>query len=125
VDGQAVVDQVGGEHPAEVVGGEAAAGELRVLGGDLVADSGEHGVGRVLGLNLVALADVALEQERLGVGGDAFVDVVAGGQRDGPLTVASETANDAGDHVEQLRRHRDSLNSKMIFQAGSDQLRCY
>jgi hypothetical protein len=42
VDGQPVVDQVGGQQPAEVVRGEARRAELRVAAGEVVAAAAEH-----------------------------------------------------------------------------------
>jgi hypothetical protein len=39
--------------------------------------------------------------------------------------VMADAADDRREHIGEFRADHDSLNSKMIFQAGSDQLRCY
>ena len=73
VDGQAVVDQVGGEDPAEVVRGELQSGELRVGLGQLGAGAGAACAQIVL----VVMTSLRwpiwrLEQEGQRVAGDTF-----------------------------------------------------
>ena len=99
-----VVDQVGGEQASEVVRCEAAVGEVGVMLGDLaqVRRSSRDGAGR----DLVALTDVALEQERLWIAGDAFARCRSGSTA-ARAPVAGESPQNAGDDVEQFRRHGD------------------
>jgi hypothetical protein len=78
VDGQPVVDQVGGEQPSEVVRGEGEIFEPGIVLSEVSAYSAEHFTDRAGGHDFVALADAALEQERLRAAGGAFVFVVAG-----------------------------------------------
>ena len=84
VDRQPVVDQVGGQQPAEVVRGEARRAELRVAVSEVVAAPAEHdqdGGGRD---DPAGGAELPLEQERHRLAHPAFVLVIALDERDGP-----------------------------------------
>ena len=106
VDGEPVVDQVGGEEASEVVRCEPTLAEFGVFRGEGVAELGEFVAEGAGGDDLGALPDGPLEQERLRRAGDAFVVVVAGCQRY-RRAVVSEATDDGGDDVEQFRAHRD------------------
>ncbi len=71
-----------------------------------VAELGEFVAQRAGRDDLGALPDGSLEQERLWRAGEAFVLVVAGGQRHA-RGVAGEAADDRGDDVDQFRADRD------------------
>ena len=105
VDGQAVVDQLGDEEPAEVVRREADLGELRVRrcqppGGpdDDLADAADR-----QGPRGPALGPLEQVGKRLAPG--PLVLVVAGADRDGAVP-GGVPADHLGDDVEQLGGHR-------------------
>ncbi|CQR61872.1 Hypothetical Protein sle_24110 [Streptomyces leeuwenhoekii] len=107
VDGQAAVDQLGGEDPPEVVRGELQAAESGVVLGQVLAASADHVLDGAGVEDLRSDRSVlALEEEGHRSAPDLVVRVVATDQGDrlSPPAVASD---DRGDHVEQFGRHRD------------------
>jgi hypothetical protein len=109
VDGEPVVDQLGGQQPAEVVRGEARGAEVRVCFGQPCAPAAEHdqdGAGRD---DAADGSELALEQERHRLAHPALVLVVSLDEGDGPAVggVAADDGGDDGDDGEQLSRHRN------------------
>jgi hypothetical protein len=106
VDGQPVVDELGGEDPPEVVGGE---GQPRELGPGLrqgKAGALQHALDGLGGQHRPRCAELPLEQERHRLAPDPLVLVVARQERDRWLPVQM-AADDRGDDGEQLGRHGD------------------
>ena len=99
VDRQAAVDEVGGEQPAEVVGGETGLREGGVILGEFVAQSSQHVEHHGVAEHRSRWADEALEQERLGAAGLFVVGVEPGDEGDCG-SVVGVSSDDLGHDVE-------------------------
>lgn len=104
MDRQAVVPQVRGQQPAQVVRREAH--DMEVLFGQLCAAATKHDQHRRGRGHARDRAGVALDQEWHGIAHPPLVVVVALDEWNGAAMLAVPP-DDRGDHGEQIRRHRD------------------
>lgn len=106
VDGQPAVDELSGEDPPEVVGGEGQPCELGPGLRQGKAGALQHALDGVGGQHRPRCAELPLEQERHRLAPDPLVLVVTRQERDRGLR-AQVAADDRGDDGEQLSRHGD------------------
>jgi hypothetical protein len=120
VDRQAVVDQLGGEEPAEVVGREPDVLELRVCQCEVVAGSADHAPDGDVGHAALGAAVEVLEQVGQCFAPGPLVAVVADADRDGAVLVAV-APDDLGDDVEELGGHGDDPFTVALGRSDDEQ----
>jgi hypothetical protein len=120
VNGQAVVHQLGGEQPSEVVRGEVHVGELRMRGRQLIAGASDDAPYRGAGHAALAAAVDGLEEVGQFLAPDLLVQLVSGADRNGAMFLAV-AADDLRDDVEQFGRHGDDAFAVALGRADDQE----